>query len=203
MTLNRISLLALVAATLMVAGCGDDDPTPPMPEAGTPMACHDSTTMLDLTVTEACQNADDMANTPDNYSDVTASCARGCFLSGNRSPDCVVACIRNMTECVVSTNCTTCYAISSGCAADNCLTECLSPETEEACLACRCGANAAGVNCFDAFTACAGGEPSTSCEGVMIGDAGMGDASMGDAGVGDAGAEDAAAGDATVADAAM
>ena len=191
MTLNRISLLALAVASLMVVACGDDDggtpdATAPMGDAApptgdaappgdatpigdaAPAACHDPATVLDLTVTDACQNADDMANTPDDYGDVTATCARECFLGGDTSADCVVACLRNETECVVSSECTTCYALSSGCAAMNCLSDCLSPTTEAECLACRCGDNAAGVNCFDVFDTCSGGEPATSCDDVPM-----------------------------------
>ena len=139
-------------------------------------ACHDPATVLNLMATDACQNPDDQAATmssdPD-LGDLAADCGRSCFLAGDSTPDCVVACMRNMSSCVSSVDCTTCYALSVGCASSNCLTECLDPANADACLACRCGANAAGVNCFDVYDTCRGETTTGSCPGPMA-DGGMG-----------------------------
>jgi len=193
---KNVMICAAMLGALGLVGCGDDDggTTPdasamtPDATAGDAMAmedaggaCHDPATMLDLTVTDACQNADDQAATmsddPD-LGDLAADCGRSCFLAGRGTPDCVVACMRNMSSCVSSVGCTTCYALSVGCASDNCLTECLDPANGEACLACRCGANAAGLNCFDIYDSCRGETTMDACPSPMA-DGGMAAADAG------------------------
>jgi hypothetical protein len=128
------------------------------------MASHDPATTLDRTLTDACFNPADMAGIPAGHGDTTAECGRSCFMSGDRSLECVVTCIRDRTACAVSVGCSTCYALSAKCGRTHCVTERIDSSTSDACLSCLCGANTAVVNCFDPVVICSGREPTASCE---------------------------------------
>jgi len=160
MTIDRkffVSALGLLVA-LGGVGCGDDDR--PAVDAGP----------ADSGPPGMCENADDMTKiVRDDFgpmmnqdvSGVAAGCALGPCVSmtGMEQATCITTCI--VTATTLSAGCASCVTMSVGCTFQNCIMECVPDPTTTECVACRCGANTAMVNCFDVYEACSGLTPTT------------------------------------------
>ncbi len=97
---------------------------------------------------------------PQTVSQIVRTCGIGCLSTDPPEP-CVASCVAMQTmPNTISGGCTDCLIAAFQCGLEHCLMPCLGSEAE--CDACRCGGNAAGVNCVEADTECTG-NPSDAC----------------------------------------
>lgn len=120
-----------------------------------------------------CINDSDAAAVAATYGDdeqttasIASSCGLACFqqLGMGITNECVVDCMRTATEGAISDQCLGCFGGSVMCTAQNCALTCAADPSSDACLACQCGGNASGTNCFDQYSACSGLPSSFDCE---------------------------------------
>ena len=121
--------------------------------------------------TTACTNADDGAAISAeiygadgdlSYADVTSGCGQACALD----PDprsCTLTCLQDATGYAASIGCALCFVDQVICAIMNCLAPCMADPAGDPCFECRCGDNAAMVNCMGDFESCSGLTLSTPC----------------------------------------
>ena len=120
-----------------------------------------------------CLNESDAAALEQTYGDPPAdvsSLARTCGLACFRqqgmglTEECVVECMKQSTGDAVTDDCLGCFGVSVRCTVANCAMACAANPTSDGCIACQCGNNAAGENCFEAYTQCSGRASSAACE---------------------------------------
>ena len=158
-----------LALALGLSACGDDDGRGGGTDGGggggtdsgggTAAMCDNA---ADRTALEA--EYDDGEGGTRTIQEIARDCAIDCL---SEPEDQQEAC---SNECIVmgsdvSTACSTCVTASLGCTRDNCITRCLSDPDSMDCLACRCGDNSAGINCYTVFEDCAG-VPSDDCDAL-------------------------------------
>ena len=118
-----------------------------------------------------CTNATDMAAVQATYEndqtagDIAKACGLSCFQQQGVAITnaCVVDCMRTATNGDISDDCLGCFGGSVLCTAQNCALLCAADPNSAGCLACQCGGNASGTNCYDQYTACSGIPSTVDC----------------------------------------
>ncbi|MEE2835060.1 MAG: hypothetical protein VYB65_03465 [Myxococcota bacterium] len=98
-------------------------------------------------------------------SEVAKRCGLACFQQQGISVtnECVVDCMRGETDGAVTDECLSCFGVSVICTTQNCALVCAADPNSDGCIACQCGGNTRGVNCFDAYSNCSGRPATATC----------------------------------------
>jgi hypothetical protein len=147
-----LSALAVMgAASLLAAGCGDDDDSasPNDNTAGAPggAGAPSGNVACDPTQAGVCQNDMDCPFVADGTARLTAGdCGKGCI---NKPANCARDCITMMLD--MTGECAGCYADAVNCLIQNCVGECFADPESDGCKKCQVDSL-----CRAAFDTCSG-----------------------------------------------
>jgi hypothetical protein len=163
------ALFLLTAATLGVAGCGDDDDdsgnggtagTPgtagtsssagePGSNPGAAGAASDGNVACDPGKANTCQNDTDCSFVADGTARRTAQGCGQMDCLGSDDEDCARDCM--LAQIDMTSDCASCYAEIVKCTIKNCLAACIDDPDSQGCQECQVTAG-----CFPDFEACSG-----------------------------------------------